>query len=289
MSFRSIALWDEPLDVRAIRHAFRAWPFPRGKGVLLKVFSPLLRNRSFSFETAKGVLVPSDLDDWITLHGFVEGYDGEFGPSWSLIRSASTVIDVGANIGIWTIGAAKRTGASGKVHAFEPFAVNFERLLSNIELNRVSNVVTQQMALSDRAGKLEFFPSPNMNSGVGLLAPKSWNVRTVQVEAITLDDYCAQHHITPDVLKIDVEGAELLVLKGASRLLASPSPPAIVFEMNRDMAANFDSSPERISDFLAGFRYSVFAHCNGKWRPIDLAQFSGHEDLLARHISADLH
>ena len=285
-----MALWEEPLDVRAIRHIFRAWPVPRGKGVLLRVFSPLLRNRSFSFETAKGVMVPADLGDWITLHGFVEGYDGEFGPSWSLIRSGSTVIDVGANIGIWTIGAAKRTGPSGKVHAFEPLKSNFSRLLSNIELNRVSNVLPQNVALSDRAGTLRFFPSPNKNSGVGLLKPEGWDVPTCGVEAITLDGYCEQRQIgSVAVLKIDVEGAELLVLKGATRLLSSPSPPSIVFEMNRNMSANFDSSPEKVGALLGKFNYSVFTYRAGSWHPVELAEFYGHEDLLARHISADLH
>jgi FkbM family methyltransferase len=285
-----MALWDEPLDVRAIRHILRSWPFPRGKGVLLKVFSPLLRNRSFNFEMARGVLVPADLGDWITLHGFVEGYDGEFGPSWSLIRSGCTVIDVGANIGIWTIGAAKRAGSQGKVHAFEPLESNFARLLSNIKLNRVSTVVPRNLALSDRAGRLQFFPSPNKNSGVGLLAPKGWNVPTCDVDAITLDDYCEQHQIgSVDFLKIDVEGAESLVLKGATRLLSSPSPPSIVFEMNRDMAANFDSSPEKVGALLGEFNYSVFAYRAASWHPVDLAEFYGHQDLLARHISAGLH
>ena len=148
-----MALWAEPLDVQAIRHILRCWPFHLGKGVLLKILSPFLRNRSFNCEMATGILIPADLGDWITLHGFVEGYDAEFGPSWSLIHSGFTVIDVGANIGIWTVGAAKRTGSQGRVHAFEPLGSNFARLLSNVELNGVSNVVSRNLALSDRRGK----------------------------------------------------------------------------------------------------------------------------------------
>jgi FkbM family methyltransferase len=280
----------EPLDICVIRHIFRLWPLSRGRGLLLRAFLPFLRNRDFIFETAKDVLVPADLGDWITLHGFVEGYDSEFAPSWSLVRPGAIVIDIGANIGIWTIGAAKRTGPSGKVHAFEPLESNFVRLLSNIKINGVLNVVTQKMALSNQAGTLKFFPSPNKNSGVGLLLPKSWNVPTCEVEAITLDDYCEQHRIeSVDVLKVDVEGAEYIVLEGASRLLSSAAPPVIVFEMNRDMAANFDSSPEKIGALLSDFKYSVFAYRDESWHPVNLARFSGHEDLLAIPSSTQLH
>jgi FkbM family methyltransferase len=270
---------SEPFDIRVIRQIFRRWPFPRGRGLLLKILSPLLRKRHFIFEAADGVLVPSDLDDWITLHGFIEGYDSEFSPSWSLIRPGGTVFDVGANIGIWTIGAARR---AGKVHAFEPLESNFVRLESNVELNRASNIVARNLAVSDRAGTLQFFPSPNTNSGVGLLAPKTWNVPTCEVEATTLDDYCEHNEIrSVDVLKIDVEGAELLVLKGATRLLNSASPPAIIFEMNHEMAARFNSSPATIGDLLSQFGYSISAHRSGCWQPISIAEFSGHEDLLA--------
>ena len=133
-----------------------------------------MRHRQFISEVAKDVLIPIKLDDWMTLHGLVEGYDSEFALSWSFIRPGDVVIDVGANIGIWTIGAAKRAGLQGKVHSFEPLGENFVRLFENVELNSVTNVVPQRFALSDRAGPRKFYPSPNNNSGVGRLMTDGW-------------------------------------------------------------------------------------------------------------------
>lgn len=272
----------EPLGVRAIRTIFRRFPFPRGRGVLFNVVRPLLEGRRFVFDVADGVLVPSDLNDWITLHGFIEGYSREFDKSWSLIRDGMTVFDIGANIGIWAIGAAKRVGSIGRVHAFEPLESNFSRLLSNIEINQSSNVIPQQIALSDRAGSCKFYPSPNKNSGVGRVVMEDWAGPHCTVQAITLDEYCARYDVSSvHFLKLDVEGAELLVLKGSTQLLGGSMPPVIIFEMGRFMAADLKCSPEEVESFLASFGYSIYAKRNGKWIPVDLSGFIGPEDLLA--------
>jgi len=273
---------SEPLEIRSIRRIVRHWPFPRGKGLLLKAFSPLLRSREFVFEIADGVLVMADMDDWITVHGFVEGYDVDFSKSWALIRWGGTVIDVGANIGIWAIGAARRVGPRGTVHAFEPLETNFSRLIPNIELNRISNIVPQRLALMDHAGSLKFFPSPNKNSGVGRVVTDEWQGPHCTVDAVTLDAYCERHGITSvDLLKLDVEGAEYFVLKGASKLLGSKKPPTIIFEVERVMTTQLNYSPEDLEVFLAKFDYSVCALRSGEWQPISLNGFSGPEDLLA--------
>lgn len=70
VSSTAVEQTSEPLDIRSIRRIFRHWPFPRGRGLLLKAFSPLLRSREFVFDIADGVLVPSDMDDWISINGF---------------------------------------------------------------------------------------------------------------------------------------------------------------------------------------------------------------------------
>jgi FkbM family methyltransferase len=272
----------EPFDIRTIRNIFRHWPFPRGKGLLLKTFSPFLRNREFVFDVADGVLVPSDMDDWITLHGFVDGYDADFAKSWALIRPGGIVFDIGANIGIWAIAAARRVGTGGAVHAFEPFAENFSRLTANIELNRALNIIPQQLALMDHPGSLKFFPSPNKNSGVGRVVADDWKGPHCAVKAATLDDYCEQHAVASvDLLKLDVEGSEHFVLKGATRLLASKKPPTIIFEVERVMTLQLNYLPEDLETFLHSFGYSIHALRAGKWQPISLMGFVGPEDLLA--------
>ncbi len=184
-------------------------------------------------------------------------------------------------------GAAKRTGPLGIVHAFEPLDSNFARLLSNIELNNVSNVVAQKLALLDHARQSKFYPSPNKNSGVGRLVPDNWTDSHCVIEAITLDDYCDQHAVgSVDLLKLDVEGAEYFVLQGATRLLSSSSPPMIVFEVNREMAEDLGSSPENIETLLNQLGYSIFGYRAARWEELSLTGFSGHEDFLALPKSA---
>jgi len=271
----------EPVDIHAIRVVFWHWPFRRGKGILLKGLSPLLRHRTFAVEVASGVWAQFDMNDWITVHELVQGYDADFEHSWRLIRSGSTVLDVGANIGMWAIGAARRTGPTGCVHAFEPFDKNFQRLTENLALNDVSNVRAQQIALMDRDGEFKFYPSPNNNSGVGRVVPEDWDGPHSRVPAMTLDQYCELYGLGPvDLLKLDVEGAEYFVLKGATKLLGSVNPPIIIFEVERVMTRQLNYDPEDIQVLLADFGYSIFALRKGRWQPATLAGFLGPEDLL---------
>lgn len=116
---------SEPIYIRLIRGLFHHWPFPHGKGVIFRALRPLLKKRNFVFEAANGVLVRADLDDWISVHGLIEGYDKDFSRSWSLIKPGDVVFDIGANIGMWSVGAGRRVGPAGKVHAFEPLHSNF--------------------------------------------------------------------------------------------------------------------------------------------------------------------
>jgi len=275
-------LESEQAGIRMIRSLFHHWPFPGGKGVLLRALLPILRHRDFVFEAAGGVLVRADLDDWISVHGLVEGYDADFSRSWSFIRPGDTVFDIGANIGMWSIGAARRTGAAGKVHAFEPLNSNFARLEENLALNGTTNVLPHQVAVMDRAGDFKFYPSPNNNSGVGRIVVDDWSGPHCLVEGITVDEYCARERIlSVNLLKLDVEGAEYLVLKGATGLLSSPLAPTIVFEVQRVMTEDLKYSPEELEELLVGFGYSIRAFRGGTWQQITLAGFSGPEDLLA--------
>jgi len=275
-------LESEPADIRIIRGVFHHWPFRRGKGLLLRALLPVLRHRDFVFEAASGVLVRADLGDWISIHGLVEGYDADFSRSWSLIRTGDTVFDIGANVGMWSIGAARRAGPAGKVHAFEPLKSNFARLNETLELNGTTSVLARQIALMDRAGAFRFYPSPNKNSGVGRIVVDDWSGPHCMVEGTTLDEYCERENVSSvNLLKLDVEGAEYHVLKGARRLLGSDSPPTIVFEVQRVMTEDLKHSPEELEALLGEFGYSIHAFRGGKWQPMTLAGFSGPEDLLA--------
>ncbi|HLM66817.1 MAG TPA: FkbM family methyltransferase, partial [Longimicrobium sp.] len=134
------------------------------------------------------------------------------------IRPGGTVLDVGANVGYYTLLASVLAGDAGRVHAFEPEPRNAEFLRRHAAINRRANVTVRQAAVSDRAGTARFdFGS---GSGTGRLA----HAGAIEVRTLRLDDYCTEHGLAPTAVKIDVEGAEVAVLEGARGMLERYRP-----------------------------------------------------------------
>lgn len=135
-----------------------------------------------------------------------------------LLRPGATVLDVGANVGYYTLLASVLAGDAGRVHAFEPEPKNAGFLRDHVRINRRRNVTVQQAAVSDRAGTARF--DFGGGSGTGHLA----DTGAIEVRTLRLDDYCAEHGLAPSAIKIDVEGAEVSVLEGARETLARHRP-----------------------------------------------------------------
>ena len=144
----------EPADIRWMRRCFARWPLPRGKGLLMRTFSPWLEGRPFHFQIEPDVFIPGALDDYMIralfMHTLLSAMAWRF--SRRLLRTGDTIFDVGAHIGLRVMGAARRVGPAGSAHAFEPVAENHARLQENLALNRLHWVRTQQMAVSDSCG-----------------------------------------------------------------------------------------------------------------------------------------
>ena len=125
------------------------------------------------------------------------------------------VFDVGAFIGLYTLFASKCVGKGGKVYAFEPVPISYEFLIKNIKVNRINNVVPLNVALADYSGYTKLYIPQNTKyyAEASMIPTTSTIHYTVKVN--TLDDVVQQYHLDRiDLLKIDVEGAELMVLKG---------------------------------------------------------------------------
>jgi len=137
------------------------------------------------------------------------------------IDSGQIVYDIGANVGFYTLLAAKCVSKSGKVFAFEPLPGNVSILEKHIKLNRCQNISIHAVAISERSGKMKFQNARNRS--MGHLAAEG----ELEVNVISLDEFIYHAgHPVPNVMKIDVEGEELGVLRGALKLLSS-SPPII--------------------------------------------------------------
>lgn len=147
------------------------------------------------------------------------------------LRAGSVFIDVGANIGVFTVPAAKKVGLTGIVLAIEPSPRVFPYLKWNVTLNGLVNVRLSQCAAFDQDECiLPFYEAPIEHFGMGSLAAQ-FHDHPIPVPAQTLDHILNEHQIERvDVLKVDVEGLEAAVFRGAERLLTGDAPPLILFE-----------------------------------------------------------
>lgn len=150
----------------------------------------------------------------------------------SILKPGMTFVDVGANIGYFTALAAKVLGPSGKVIAFEPDPYNFSLLTRNVSQNLFSNVLLKNCALGSAAGQSELFFSDS-NFGDHRLCPDGTDARqstTIRVEPLdSALDGCGISHI--DVLKMDVQGYELEVVRGAKKALGSSGNMLVLTEL----------------------------------------------------------
>jgi FkbM family methyltransferase len=148
-----------------------------------------------------------------------------------LIEPGMAVVDVGANIGYFTLLSAKLVGAQGVVHSFEPTPEVCALLLRNVHVNGFQNVQVQETALADYVGEARFFCHPNRHDQNSLRQLTDVTSRVIDVKINTLDALFADSSRKLAFIKIDVEGAEFSVLKGARRLLASHRP-LVLFEIS---------------------------------------------------------
>lgn len=133
------------------------------------------------------------------------------------------VYDIGANVGFYTILAASCCGAEGQVHSFEPFPNNLNTLRRHVDLNRLNNVTVHAAAVSETSGTLSFAEGACPETG------KLDESGSLAVTAIRLDDEVKESRLpAPDVVKIDVEGAEASVLRGMRDVLQNHKPLLLV-------------------------------------------------------------
>jgi FkbM family methyltransferase len=140
----------------------------------------------------------------------------------SAVPRGGTVLDVGAHTGYYTVLASALAGAAGRVHAFEPQPRNARFLRRHVAINGCANTVVEELAVSARSGTAFF--GAGSGSGTGRLRPDG----PLEVRTVSLDDYCDRHHLAPDVIKVDVEGAEADVLRGAERVLRRDRPVVLL-------------------------------------------------------------
>jgi FkbM family methyltransferase len=203
-----------------------------------------------------------------------------------VLRPGMTFIDVGANDGLYTLFASRRVGSTGRVIAIEPSSREFTRLERNLLLNYTSNVSALRLAASNREGAAALHLAGFGHEGLNTLGEFAYSIDEQTVEEIgmtTLDGICEKNQLGRiDVLKIDVEGGELNVLKGAKTALAQHKP-LILLEIVEAALKHQDASREAVLDFLAslGYRFLIFGP-TGRPEPVASVTVDG-VNIVALH------
>lgn len=219
-------------------------------------------------------MVASGLDERLTpidILNFGEAEEREISLFSRLLKKNCgqrfTMLDVGANIGWFSLNMAKRFPRA-RLISFEPIPATYEKLLANLKLNGVRNVKPAQAGVSDRAGRAVFYCDSKLCANASLAErSRGATVGKVRVKLIKLDDHCKEHSIKPNAIKVDVEGAELFVFQGARQVLAKYHP-IIYTEMLRKWSADFGYHPDRIIELLRGLGYECFALRGSRLRPM---------------------
>jgi FkbM family methyltransferase len=171
-----------------------------------------------------------------------------------LLQAGDHFVDCGANIGYFTLAAARRVGASGRVDSFEPDPLNRARLQANLAANdSPAQIHVHEVALSDRAGEATLYHPTGVGQNHGeasLFAAPGAEANNYTVRTARLDE---EIQTPPRLIKMDIEGAELAAIKGMTRLLSSGQPPQLIVEHNPHSA---ETAGHKAGDLLRALRES---------------------------------
>ncbi len=176
-----------------------------------------------------------------------------------LVKPGAIFFDVGSNIGIYCLLAARLVGRNSIVHAFEPSTTAYENLLTNLNINGMTNVIINNIALSDKTGEIDLFI--NRESGLTSLGNtgRGQVIKIEKVQCLTLDDYASQNNVNSiDILKVDVEGYEGHVLRGAEQLIMSSDNLLIMCELAEKNYQPLGVSINEVLDWMRDRDYLVW-------------------------------
>ncbi|CAN5258192.1 hypothetical protein BH23BAC3_BH23BAC3_32780 [soil metagenome] len=224
------------------------------------------------------------LTDWIPWNVYLHGsYIVEDVYEQYLLRIAEqsqTIFDIGANIGYYTVQFAQKT--DGKVYAFEPMDYQHHTLLRNLELNSVTNVQPVKKIVSNTNGRQRIYFSGMENTAASSVVNETDQYE--DISSISLDTFCRDNQIENiDLIKIDVEGFELNVLKGLENMLKPQKVAHLFIEVVEKHLNKAGTSAKELCDLLEFYNYKGYSVKSGKPEPYGL----GSDESLVYFKPAD--
>jgi FkbM family methyltransferase len=209
------------------------------------------------------------------------------------LKPGMTALDIGAHKGLYSLISAFKIRPSGRVLAFEPSPRELKRLKQHIRLNRCANVNVFDCALGKSEATADLHVVQGTDTGCNSLRRPDITepIRVIRVPVRTLDQVLSEQRISSvDFMKLDVEGGELDVLKGAARLLEGTSRPVILCEVQDQRTAPWGYTASDIIEYLSSRGYVWFElDENGRLRPLPTAiSYDGNYVAWPKEFESDL-
>ncbi len=239
--------------------------------VISTKFISYLKSSSVEIEGHKMFLDPED-SLGLSTRGSFEPFETEVVKRE--VKKGDVVLDIGANIGYYTLIFAKLVGEEGKVFAFEPDPDNFVLLKKNIETNGYQNVILVQKAVTNKSVNIRLYLSED-NKGDHRIYNSHENRKSIEVEAVSLDDYFKDYHGNIDFIKMDIQGAEGQAIQGMSNLLKKQQGIKIITEFWPFGLEMSGMEPEEYLKLLLKYRFKLYEIIwrKKKIKPINTPKF----------------
>ena len=200
------------------------------------------------------------------------------------LRAGDNFVDVGTNIGVFTLLAGKYVGSNGCVLAIEGGRIAFDRLKENIALNSLQSVVeARNAAVGAREGTVHFLQNRDLTNRIAADTEECQEHREFEpIECVTLDGVLSGR--TFALGKIDIEGAEPIAFQGGQRALRDANPPIWIMELKQRLLERFGMTPERVAEMLALYGYQLGIY-DGNRNDLTFpeAPWHDHGDVFAIH------
>lgn len=189
------------------------------------------------------------------------------------IKKGDVVLDIGANIGYYTLLFAKAVGGTGRVFAFEPDVDNFALLKKNVEINGYKNVIVEQKAVSDLTSKVRLYLSED-NKGDHRIYDSHDHRRSVEIGSVSLDDYFKDYTGKINFIKMDIQGSEERAMKGMFKVLEGNKNIKIVTEFWPAGLKKSDCEPASFLNIFTKLNFTLynFNALRNKLLPADISE-----------------
>jgi FkbM family methyltransferase len=210
------------------------------------------------------VVADDAMGRFIFKRGVLDPENTSFLQRFLKLNDGDVVLDIGANIGWYSLLIDRLTQADVRIFAFEPDRANYDLLVENVALNKATRVQPVRKAVSERIGTQTLYLYGDKNTGRHSLLPLN-EAGTEEVETTTLDAFLTEANVAPSAvkfIKFDIEGYEQFALAGATRLLGTV--PFIFMEYTHRYLQRLGIEPSKQLDLMYGHGYVPYlAHADG--------------------------